>query len=94
MNLLRKRIVMLSVVIGGVILAGILIFLAGRSELTIALFAAIGGVVSLGGLIWGILSIRCPHCGGFLPLRDWFLEYCPRCGENLEHPRESTLPPR
>ena len=62
--------------------------------LAMLLFAAIGGVVSLGGLIWGILSIRCPHCGGFLPLRDWFLEYCPRCGENLEHPRESTLPPR
>lgn len=84
MSLMRKRMIMLSIMIGGVIFAGILIFLGGRTESTVVLFAAMGGAISIGGLIWGIWSIRCPHCGGFLPLRDWFIEYCPRCGEKLE----------
>lgn len=84
MKQLKKRIIMVSVMMAGIIFAGIPVFIEDRTNATVYAFAAIGGVIAFAGLIWGMIKIRCPHCHGGLPLRDWFIEYCPRCGEKID----------
>ena len=36
-----------------------------------------------GRIIWGVISIRCTHCGAFL-FRKYFTPYYPYCGKELD----------
>jgi len=42
----------------------------------------IGVVLLIGGIIFHIITYRCPHCGCFLDRSRG--EYCPHCGEKLD----------
>ncbi|MDO5401179.1 MAG: hypothetical protein Q4F17_09410 [Eubacteriales bacterium] len=42
----------------------------------------LGLVPLLGGVLFGFLFYRCPHCGKFLGRADG--GYCPFCGEKLD----------
>ena len=45
----------------------------------------IGSLISLGALIFGIVSVRCPFCHRQLHLKGIQPdEYCPHCGEKIE----------
>ena len=41
-------------------------------------------VAMIGGILWHILFVRCPHCGHHFNPRASILNYCPECGERLE----------
>ena len=42
-----------------------------------------GGFVAVIGIVFGFLTVHCPHCGKLLNLKGWDTEYCPRCGESV-----------
>ena len=52
----------------GAFVAGILIALLCELWPALSVLIPIGALLPLGGVIWGVISIRCPHCGKDL---DW-----------------------
>lgn len=42
-----------------------------------------GGFVAVIGIVFGFLTVRCPHCGKLLNLKSWDTEYCSHCGESV-----------
>ncbi len=42
------------------------------------------GMIVLGGLVYGLITVRCPACGHILPLKGFWTSYCPHCGEYLD----------
>ncbi|HIX11762.1 MAG: hypothetical protein KH295_03440 [Clostridiaceae bacterium] len=67
----------------GAFVAGILIALLCELWPALSVLIPIGALLPLGGVIWGVISIRCPHCGAFL-FRCYFTPYCPHCGKDLD----------
>ena len=67
----------------GAFVAGILIALLCELWPALSVLIPIGALLPLGGVIWGVISIRCPHCGAFL-FRCYFTPYCPHCGKELD----------
>ena len=67
----------------GAFVAGILIALLSELWPALSVLIPIGALLPLGGVIWGVISIRCPHCGAFL-FRCYFTPYCPHCGKDLD----------
>ena len=67
----------------GAFVAGILIALLCELWPAFSVLIPIGALLPLGGVIWGVISIRCPHCGAFL-FRCYFTPYCPHCGKDLD----------
>ena len=70
-------------IICGAFVAGILIALLCELWPALSVLIPIGALLPLGGVIWGVISIRCPHCGAFL-FRCYFTPYCPHCGKDLD----------
>ena len=64
----HKAISFISMIAGAVI--GILMILS---------FVAI-----IGGIVWHIVFVRCPHCGHHFNPRASISNYCPECGKKLE----------
>lgn len=67
----------------GAFVAGILIALLCELWPALSVLIPIGALLPLGGVIWGVISIRCPHCGAFL-FRCYFTPYCPHCSKDLD----------
>ena len=67
----------------GAFVAGILIALLCELWPALSVLIPIGALLPLGGVIWGVISIRCPHCGAFL-FRCYLTPYCPHCGKELD----------
>ena len=67
----------------GAFVAGILIALLCELWPALSVLIPIGALLPLGGVIWGVISIRCPHCGAFL-FRCYFTPYCPHRGKDLD----------
>ena len=67
----------------GTFAAGILIALLSSLWPALAVLVPIGALLPVGGIFWGVISIRCPHCGAFL-FRKYFTPYCPYCGKELD----------
>ena len=67
----------------GAFVAGILIALLCELWPALSVLIPIGALLPLGGVIWGVISIRCPHCGAFL-FPCYFTPYCPHCGKDLD----------
>ena len=67
----------------GAFVAGILVALLCELWPALSVLIPIGALLPLGGVIWGVISIRCPHCGAFL-FRCYFTPYCPHCGKDLD----------
>ena len=41
-------------------------------------------IVMIGGIVWYIAFVRCPHCGSMLNWRAVVPNFCPECGKKLE----------
>ena len=41
-------------------------------------------VVMIGGILWHIVFVRCPHCGHHFNPRASISNFCPECGKKLE----------
>ncbi len=67
----------------GAFVAGILIALLCELWPALSVLIPIGALLPVGGIVWGVISIRCPHCGAFL-FRCYFTPYCPHCGKDLD----------
>lgn len=77
------RYIMYVLVIIGLLIAGTSGVVFGVESIH-QLFV-IGSLISLGALIFGIVSVRCPFCHRQLHLKGIQPdEYCPHCGEKIE----------
>ncbi len=77
------RYIMYVIVIIGLLIAGISGVFYGVEPVH-PLFV-IGSLISLGALIFGIISVRCPFCHRQLHLKGIQSdEYCPHCGTKIE----------
>lgn len=65
---------------------GLLIALFARSfsrfDMNIGMW--VGLIMMIGGIIWHILFIRCPHCGSPFHLRGGIPKHCPECGKYID----------
>ena len=43
----------------------------------------IGFILLIFGFIWGILFLKCPHCGCRFHLKRPLSSYCPDCGKKI-----------
>ena len=41
-------------------------------------------IAMIGGILWHIAFVRCPHCGHHFNPRAAISNYCPDCGKKLE----------
>ena len=41
-------------------------------------------IAMIGGIVWHIDFVRCPHCGHHFNPRASISNYCPECGKKLE----------
>jgi len=73
----RERIFLLGLLIGFLVL---IIGLYG----SIPLIVAIAIVIDVLSVVYARLAFRCPHCDGFLGIRDGIHNYCPQCGKRIE----------
>ncbi len=78
-NVCRK--IMYVLIFIGLIIANGSAVLFGTD--TMSLGFIIGGFIAAGGILWGYLTVRCPHCGKLLSLKGWDSEYCQHCGESV-----------
>ncbi len=77
------RLIMYGVILlGFVVVCMALLQWQGQNGLP-ALFY-IGAALAFGGVVFGAIFVRCPHCGRQQPLKGVWYEYCPHCGEKLE----------
>ena len=75
----HKAISFLSI-LGGAALGWICSQFSPYLDLTMILCFA----VVIGGFVWHIIFVRCPHCGRCFNLRESVSSFCPDCGEKLE----------
>ena len=80
----RCRRIMFATVMAGLAAALLSVILAGGEEPILLPLFIVGAVAACGGLIWGLVTVRCPSCGRMLDLRGWGNRYCPHCGEKVE----------
>lgn len=76
------RWIMYAIIFIGFIILGISSLLTGVKP--IPLMFIVGAIISFGGIIFGIITVRCPSCKSKLNLRGFSNEYCPYCGEKIE----------
>ncbi len=50
----------------------------------IAMMSVCGLLLSFGGIIFGIVTVRCPSCKSLLNLRGLGSSYCEHCGSKIE----------
>ncbi len=43
----------------------------------------VGLVLMLGGFLWHLLFLRCPHCHQTFHVRQPIPKYCPNCGKQV-----------
>lgn len=67
----------------GAIAAGMLIALLCNLMPVPPTVVSVGLLLLVGGVVWGGVGIRCPHCGAPL-FRNYFKPYCPHCGKELD----------
>jgi hypothetical protein len=75
------RLIMHVIVFIGIVVSGIS-GLISDVEPILPMFI-IGAIISFGGIIWGIIKVRCPSKSK-LNLRGLGTDYCPHCGEKIE----------
>ena len=66
MSILSKRVVTLTVILAGLLVAAFPTFFPDSTDETVRIFVVIGCLVSFGAM---------------LPLRGWADVYCPNCGK-------------
>lgn len=78
-----NRIVSYLITILGMMIAGISAIIFGVEPLPIMFYA--GVVIAFGGMVYGILTIRCPHCQRLLHIKGITPDkYCPYCGKKIK----------
>lgn len=81
-NICRR--IMFCMIIGGIVLAGIAGIIWGVEPVH-PLFI-VGVVIAFGGIIYGMITVRCPFCHRMLHLKGLNSdEYCPYCGEKIHN---------
>jgi len=80
MNHILVRIILWVLLIAGIIVAAILMSV---TEIPIEISGIIGGVISMAGIVFALIFLRCPHCQGLLNMRGLPTQYCSHCGESL-----------
>lgn len=78
----RCRWVMMATIIAGIALAGLSGIVSGAEP--IHPMFVLGAVLALGGVVFGVITVRCPFCGHSLDLHGFGTEYCSYCGEKLD----------
>ncbi|WP_343210493.1 hypothetical protein [Anaerolentibacter hominis] len=43
----------------------------------------VGVLIAAAGIIFSIVTVRCPHCGHSLKFRGKWPQFCPHCGKEL-----------
>jgi len=66
----------------GFIITGIPLFVPALTSIYV-LFAVVGAIISISGIIFALKFLRCPHCGVLLNMIGLSPGYCPSCGEGL-----------
>ena len=84
MKLLIKRLLSMGIMIGGGFFILLVTLIPDYTEGQLLLFKVLGVIISTGGAIHWLVTVRCPHCGRLLDLRLNFETYCPYCGEPLD----------
>ena len=77
-NVCRK--IMYVLIVTGLIIANGSALLYGTDPLPVG--SAVGAMIAFAGIIFGFLTVRCPHCGKLLNLKGWDTDYCPACGHH------------
>jgi hypothetical protein len=73
---------MYAIIIIGFIVSGVSGLISGIEP--IPPMFIVGAIMSFGGIILGIITVRCPSCKSMLNLRGLGTDYCPHCGEKIE----------
>lgn len=76
------RIISHLITILGLIIAMISSAVLGIEPLPILFY--IGTTISFAGIIFGIITVRCPFCGKGLRLIGLRTDYCEHCGQKLD----------
>lgn len=84
MHLFIKRLISIGIIIGGGFFMLLVTLIPDYTEGQLLLFEVLGVVISIGGAVHWLVTVRCPHCGRLLDLRLHFETYCPYCGEPLD----------
>ena len=53
-------------------------------QFKISVLAIIGGIVVVFGIVYYLVTVKCPHCGHALAGYKPFPEECPKCHKSLE----------
>lgn len=78
----KCRIIMFLIIMFGICVAGITGIIYGVEPMY-PLFV-IGIIISVGGLVFDICTVRCPHCKCQLNSHLFsYSEFCPHCGEKI-----------
>ncbi len=66
-------------------LAGPVLFFLLHQAVQVPLRTALifGILLSTAGWVYGILVLRCPFCRHAIPMRGFYIDRCPWCGEKL-----------
>ena len=78
-NVCRK--IMYALIFSGLIIANGSAVLFGTDTMSPGFI--MGGFVTVIGIVFGFLTVRCPHCGKLLNLKGWDTEYCSHCRESV-----------
>ena len=79
-NVCRK--IMYALIFSGLIIANGSAVLFGTDTMSPGFI--MGGFVVVIGIVFGFLTVRCPHCGKLLNLKGWDTEYSTHCAEYEE----------
>lgn len=71
-----------AILLVGLCIAGLPLLLPLTPAL-VECFPIVGAVIALAAIVFGFITVRCPHCGMLLSLRGWDLTYCPYCGDEI-----------
>ncbi|MGM9631215.1 hypothetical protein [Butyricicoccus sp.] len=77
----RCRWIMKAIIVAGIALAGLSGIVSGVEP--IHPMFVLGAVLALGGVVFGVITVRCPFCGHSLDMHGFRTDYCPHCGEKL-----------
>ncbi len=77
-----KKLLILAWIVLGLVLGCVLNACGDQLGVNPLLGVLLGVLVAGSGLVFGMVSLRCPSCGGPLPLYG-FDGCCPNCGKTL-----------
>lgn len=75
-----KRLIVQCIILAGPVLLFLLNQLACVSLRTALIF---GILLSAAGWVYGLIVLRCPFCRHAIPMRGFYIDRCPWCGEKL-----------